>query len=152
MKVPAAVLALTSVVFVGSAFAGSVQMATLKASLNASQQVPPQVHKTLDASGSFKATLRRVGSHGRATLNWRLSVARLSSPVTVAYIDVPQRGRAGEFVVELCIRCATVSSGVTKTLPADVTKAISTRTGFVVIRTKKNPKGEIRGRITVASA
>lgn len=152
MRLVAALAAVASIVFVGSAFAGGTQMATLKASLNASQQVPPQVHKTADASGSFRATLTRAGSGGRSKLSWHLSVAKLSSPMTVAYIDVPRSGSAGEFVVRLCIRCAAASSGVTGVLPPDATKAISTRTGYVVIQTKKNPKGEIRGRITVASA
>jgi hypothetical protein len=152
MKIVSALaLGLASIVFVGSAVAASGQSSiALAASLNAKQQVPPQAYKAGNASGHFTGTLTHVGRSGSGKLSWHLAFAGLSSPVTVAEVFVPPSSKTGEVVVQLCARCAPTSTGVTETLSAHVTKALSTGTSYVVIQTKKNPKGEIRGRMTVS--
>jgi hypothetical protein len=143
-------LGLTSIVLAGPSLAASGQTSiALSASLNAKQQVPPQVYKATGASGRFTGTLTHTGSSGGGKLSWHLIFANLSSPVTVADVFVPPAGKGGEVVVQLCSRCAATSTGVTETLSANVAKAISTRASYVVIGTKKNPSGEIRGRMTV---
>jgi hypothetical protein len=137
----------------GAALAASGQTSTaLKASLNAAQQVPAQVFKARDATGRFTGTLQPSGSDGAGQLAWSLSFAKLSGPVTVAYLDVPGGGKDGEVVVQLCRHCASGAKGVVTPLTASITEAITTRKGFVVIRTKKNPTGEIRGRISVTGS
>jgi hypothetical protein len=142
------VLVAAATAFAGNALASSGQTkVALKASLNAAQQVPPQVYKVTDASGRFTGALTEAGSNGK--LAWTLSFAKLSGPVTVAYVDVPRTGKSGEVVVQLCRQCASGAKGVVTPLTASVTKAISTSTSYVVIRTKKNPNGEIRGRIAL---
>jgi hypothetical protein len=142
-------LSLITAVFVAPGFAASHQSSfALKASLNAKQQVPPQAHKATDASGRFSGTL-----NGSGKLVWHLSLAKLSSPVTVAEVFIPANaGKGGQIDLQLCAKCAATSAGVTEALPADVAKAISTRPSYVLIRTKKNPTGEIRGLMTVAKS
>jgi hypothetical protein len=136
-------------IYVGSGLAASGQATTgLSASLDAKQQVPPQVYKASDASGRFTGTLTRTTSNGVGKLVWTLSYSKLSGPATIAYVEVPRSGKAAEIVVQLCHRCTSDANGVVMPLTAGVTNAISTRASFVVIRTKKNPSGEITGRIT----
>jgi hypothetical protein len=136
--------------FAGVAAAASQQATlALKASLDAKQQIPPQTYKASQASGHFTGTLAHVGSSGASKLTWHLAFAHLSSPVTTAYVLVPPSGGGAQFSIELCTRCASSATGVTEVLPANLTKAISTRTSYVLILTKKNPHGEIRGRMTV---
>jgi hypothetical protein len=124
---------------------------TLTAHLTAAQQVPRQVYRAPLASARFAGTL--VGSNGGLlTLRWRLAYEKVSSRVTAAYIDFPRSGAAGEVVVVLCSRCEPSSNGAVLRLASSLGKAVSARVGYVVIRTRKNPGGEIRGRITISKA
>jgi hypothetical protein len=143
-------LALTAVVFAAPGWAASGESpVALKASLNSKQQVPPPKYKAGSASGRFTGTLKEVGRKGAGELSWHLAFTKLSSPVTVAYLLVPPGAKNGQIVVQLCSRCASSSTGVTETLSADIAKAISTGKSYIVIGTKKNPAGEIRGRTTL---
>jgi CHRD domain-containing protein len=121
---------------------------TLKATLNAKQQVPPQVVKASAASGRFAGTLVKK-SNGRGSLSWHLTYRKLSSRVTVAYVVVPSKANSAQFVVALCQRCKPRSGGILLGLPKSTVNSVLTRPGYVVIRTKKNPKGEIRGKLTI---
>jgi hypothetical protein len=141
------VTCLTLATAVTQAMAGAQSTVRMRATLNAKQQVPPQVVKAPSASGSFSATLRRKRG-GKSQLEWQLSYRRLSSRATLAYVRLPANRKQGEVVVQLCKgrHCKTKVEGTVR-LPAVVAKALSGRTGYVTIRTKKNPKGEISGRI-----
>lgn len=128
--------------------AGTAQTTSLHATLNARQQVPPQVVKAANASGRFTATLLRYSS-GRGKLSWRLNYSHLSSQATYAYISLPASGKTGEVVVQLCkARGCTPTTVGTSLLLAPVTRALATRAGYVSVQTKKNPRGEIRGKLT----
>jgi hypothetical protein len=133
-------------VIVGSAVAASgASPVAIKANLNVKQQVPPPKYKAKNASGDFTGTLKAVGRKGAGELSWHLAFTHLSSPVTTAYLST----KNGQISVQLCLRCAPSSKGVTHTLSADITKAISSGPSYIVIGTKKNPSGEIRGRTTI---
>lgn len=88
----------------------------------------------------------RAGLGSRLT--WHVTYERLSSPVTVVMIAIPAKGKLGDVVVQLCRRshCRPTMKG-TMRLPRSVARALATRAGYVSIRTKENPRGEIRGRL-----
>jgi hypothetical protein len=134
-----------SAVAAQSGFARAAQTNSLKASLNSRQQTPPQKFKATSGSGNFTASLVRRGN-GKGTLSWHLSYQKLSSPVTSAYIFIAKHGKQGQVVVGLCTKCKATASG-TMTTSVAITKALGSRPGVVTIRTKKNPKGEISGKL-----
>jgi hypothetical protein len=120
----------------------------MRATLDAEHQAPLQVVKAPRASGRFTATLAR-GAKGTGVLNWRLSYRNLSGAATFAYVFMAGTSKQGEIVLDLCRpRCTTGAKGTIRLVPS-ITRAFTdrTRAAFVVIRTKKNPKGEISGRI-----
>ena len=132
---------------VQAVLAGMTQTSTLRALLNANQQVPPQVVSARGAIGEFNGSLLHKAS-GKGTLSWHLTYNKLSSPATSAYIFFAKSGKHGQVVVGLCTKCKASTSGTTPT-GVIVTKALTSRTGYVTIRTKKNPKGEISGKLRV---
>jgi len=144
-----AVLALGAFCFATASVAAASPTFHLRANLTVGKEMPPQVVKTPKASGNFTATL--VINRKDGVLNWRLRLSRLSSEPTVAFIALPATSTKGQVVVQLCQgkRCM---AGATRTiiLPLGVAKALSTRKGYAGIRTKKNPKGEIRGELSPA--
>ncbi len=102
--------------------------------------------KGTSASGRFTGTLLSY-SNGRSRLSWTLTYRHLSSRVTNAELLVPAKGKQGAVAVQLCRSCKANAHGVvTPILPAS-TKALQTRTTWAIVYTKKNRKGEIRGRI-----
>jgi hypothetical protein len=130
------------------ALGASLSGTKLSSTLTPAQQVPPQAVKAPQARATFAATLTRI-ANGRGKLTWRLSYAHLSSPVTKAFIDVPRTSSKPEVVVQFCGACTAGASGVVMPLPLRVANALESRSGWVSIRTKRNPKGEIRGRLVV---
>jgi CHRD domain len=130
------------------AVGASTSSFTLRSTLTAKQQVPKQHVAAPRARATFSATLIRA-RNGRGTLRWTLTYSRLTSRVTKALLIVPQVGRRPAVVVEFCTRCAVHGHGVLRPLPAITTKALAARRGYVSIRTKRNPKGEVRGRLIV---
>lgn len=126
--------------------AATAQSLELRAALTAAQQVPPQVVKAPTASGRFSGTLTLLANH-RGRLTWRLSYARLTSPVTQTYLFVPAAGTQPQVVVQLCRQCKTAALGTISTIPRAAASALSNRRAYVVVRTQKNKKGEIRGLI-----
>jgi hypothetical protein len=102
--------------------------------------------KGTSASGRFTGTLLSY-SNGRSRLSWTLTYRHLGSRVTNAELLVPAKGKQGAVAVQLCRSCKANAHGVvTPILPAS-TKALQTRTTWAIVYTKKNRKGEIRGRI-----
>lgn len=117
---------------------------TLTATLDAKHQVPPQVVKAPSASGRFAATLTS------SALTWRLTYRNLSSRATFAFVFLPASGKQGQIVLDLCRpRCPSGAHGTVRLVPA-VARAVAdrSRVAYVEILTVKNPKGEIRGRIS----
>lgn len=133
----------------GLATASTLSTLQLQAHLTAAQQVPPQVVKTPHASARFSATLVRP-SAGKGSFKWTLTYSGLSSPATTAYIFVPKNGKFGELVIQLCRHCKATTTGsatLTSTIATQLSAGASR--AWVNLRTQKNPKGEIRGRVVV---
>ena len=128
--------------------AGSSQV-KLQARMSAAQQDPPQVVTTPDAAGRFTAMLTRFAGGG-GSLSWRLTYEKLSSPATFSYIFVPKRGKLGELVIQLCKPCRSGAHGTLQLSPS-VMRLFASPIRWVNIRTKRNPKGEIRGKITTVA-
>src|SRR5207244_964839 len=72
---------------------------SVKATLNAGQEIPKQVVKKQDAHGSFTGTLTGT------SLKWKLTFAKLTGPATAAHIHMAPMGKAGDVVVALCGPC-----------------------------------------------
>jgi hypothetical protein len=121
---------------------------TLRSSLDANQQVPPQAVKAPKAKATFTGTLTTL-SDGRGKLTWSLSYSNLSSPATKGLLVIPQYKTKPAAVVEFCRGCKAHATGLVTPLPIRVAKALTTRAAWVSVRTKRNPKGEIRGRIVI---
>jgi hypothetical protein len=106
-----------------------------------------------NASGGFRGTLLRYSSgvgayrRGRGSLTWNLSYQNLSSRATSAWVVVPASGPHSRVTIGLCAPCRASSHGVVKPIPVGSTTALMTRKAYVVVSTKKNRAGEIRGLV-----
>jgi hypothetical protein len=134
----------------GVAVARYAMTTKLVARLTARQAMNLRSVKVAGASGEFSGTLLRYGN-GRSKLSWTLRYRRMSSPVTKAELVVPAKGKLGAVAVQLCRRCKANAHGVVAPILQSSTKALLTRPAWAVVFTKKNRKGEIRGRIARAS-
>jgi hypothetical protein len=135
----AAALAL-SLVVASFGFAAGAGTTTVKATLNAKQEVPKQVVKDTKAKGLFTGKL--VGSK----LTWKLTFSGLTGKATAAHIHMGAMGKAGNVVIPLCTPCKSGAHGRT-TITAAVKKALMQHKLYVNVHTAKNPNGEIRGQL-----
>jgi hypothetical protein len=67
--------------------------------------------------------------------------------VIKAELVVPAKGKLGAVAVQLCRRCKARAHGVVTPILKSSTNALVTRPAWAVVYTKKNRKGEIRGRV-----
>ena len=118
--------------------------ATATTALNSRQERPRPVGNVRRASGSFTATVAKLGTSG--TMAWRLRFSRLTGRAVAAHIHVGARGRSGPVVVPLCGPCR---NGVRRTtrLNARALAALEAGTAYVNVHTPRNQAGEIRGQI-----
>jgi hypothetical protein len=130
----------------GAAVARQATTVKMTARLTAKQAAKLQSVKVTRASGRFTGTLLRH-SNGRSRLSWTLIYRHMSSHVTKAELVVPANGTQGAVAVQLCRSCKANAHGVVAPILKASTKALLTRTTWVVVFTKKNHNGEIRGRI-----
>jgi hypothetical protein len=135
----------------GVAAARQASTVKMTARLTAKQAAKLQSVKVTRASGRFTGTLVRH-SNGRSRLSWTLRYRHMSSRVTKAELVVPATRTHGAVAVQLCRSCKANAHGVVAPILKPSTKALLTRTTWVVVFTKKNRKGEIRGRIVRARA
>jgi CHRD domain-containing protein len=135
----------------GAAVATRASTVKMTARLTAKQAANLQSVKVTRASGRFTGTLVRH-SNGRSRLSWTLRYRHMSSRVTKAELVVPATGTHGAVAVQLCRSCKANAHGVVAPILKPSTKALLSRTTWVVVFTKKNRKGEIRGRIVRARA
>ncbi len=115
----------------------------LRADLRGAHEVPPTDSR---GSGYFSA----VYTPSTRVLEYRLNVARLSGPVTMAYLHGPApAGRNAQQVAPINVPFyadrSTVSDGVT--LTADQAAEVLAGLWYVNVMTEKFPDGEIRGQI-----
>jgi CHRD domain len=119
-------------------------MHTVKATLNASQEIPKQAVANAAGKGSFAGTLE--GSK----LHWKLTFSGLTGPATAAHIHLGGMGKAGNVVVPLCAPCKSPMSG-NATISASLWNKIEKHLTYVNVHTGKNPAGEIRGQLAATS-
>ena len=115
------------------------------AKMDTAQQVP-KPKDAEKASGTFGGTMT-VGPSG-GTLDWRLKLKGLSGPATAAQIHLGGPRKVGVVAVTLCTPCARDAHG-SLGANAGLLLALVDRPSYVSVQTKRNPKGEIRGRIVV---
>jgi hypothetical protein len=126
----------------GAVFADTV---ALKANLQPSSEVPPRVshgHGVLDAT--FDTSTK--------SLQWTLTYADLSGPVTAAHFHGP--APVGQNAnVQVPIAKSDVPSPMKGAATLDDKQAADLMAGqwYVNIHTKQNPSGEIRGQVLPAN-
>jgi hypothetical protein len=129
-----------------AAFAAAAPAKTwsVKATLNAGQEVPKQVVKDQSAHGTFSATLSGT------TLKWKLTYGKLTGAASAAHIHMGAMGASGNVLVPLCGPCTNGQSG-TANLTAAQISAMKKHLTYVNVHTAKNPNGEIRGQVVLNS-
>jgi hypothetical protein len=133
---------------VGFAAASGTRTMSLKAALNAKQEVPPQTFKVTRASGVFTATLVKRTKGYR--LFWKLTFKKLSGKARSAYIHKGSPGKHGAAYFHLCSPCSSGVHGTAYASPAEMT-LLKRGLMYVNVRTARNPAGEIRGQIRAAA-
>ena len=118
--------------------------ASITTSLNARQERPKPKGSVGRATGTFTATVVKLGTTGK--IAWRLRFSKLTGRALAAHIHIGQRGRAGPVAVPLCGPCRNGARGTADLTTAGL-KALENGRAYVNIHTKKNPAGEIRGQI-----
>jgi hypothetical protein len=118
--------------------------ATVATRLTSRQEVPKPKGNVKRATGSFTATIAKLGEGG--TVAWRLRFSRLTGRAIAAHIHIGRVGRAGPVAVALCGPCRNGQRGTADLSPATLA-ALQAGRGYVNIHTSKNPGGEIRGQI-----
>ena len=116
----------------------------LRATLNATNEVPKQAVATPAAVGKFVGTLTESGSS--KTIKWTLTFGKLSGPAGAAHIHLGKPGKAGAVIVPLCGPCKSGAHGTVK-VTEKIVKAIESGAAYVNVHTAKNPAGEIRGQL-----
>jgi uncharacterized cupredoxin-like copper-binding protein len=159
MRTLAASIAVGGLVAVGlsAASLASSPSLTMRASLNATQEIPKQAVKHTAARGSFTGKL--VGTK----LTFTLVFSKLTGAATAAHIHLGAIGVSGKVLVPLCSG-ATASASSTAAAhpcksPVKGTVTVSTSMAnllkkdypkhllYVNVHTRKNPNGEIRGQL-----
>jgi CHRD domain len=118
--------------------------ASISTTLMSRQEVPKPKGNVKRATGSFTATVAKLGP--TATVAWRLGFSKLTGRAIAAHIHVGRVGKAGPVVVALCGPCRNGQRG-TANLNAATLAALEAGRGYVNVHTTKNPGGEIRGQI-----
>ena len=138
-------LAVGALVVAGLGTAGSTATYKVSASLNAKQEIPKQVVKAPNATGSFSG---KYVEHGKtATLTWKLTYSRLSGAASAAHIHLGRTGVAGNVIVPLCAsNCHSGMTGTAK-ISSKIVAQIEAGKTYVNVHTAKNPNGEIRGQV-----
>jgi CHRD domain len=118
--------------------------AAISTTLNARQERPRPKGNVRRATGTFTATVTKLGTTG--TMPWRLRFSGLTGRAVAAHIHIGSRGRAGPVAVSLCGPCRSGARG-TANLNAAVLTALEAGRAYVNVHTQRNPAGEIRGQV-----
>jgi hypothetical protein len=108
---------------------------------------------TRHATGAFSGTLKLAGAN--STFTWSLTFGHLSGAARRAGIYFGKAPKPSQLALLLCNKCRSgIESYYHGPYVADrrFVRAILHGRAYVVIQTKRHPKGEIRGRIKVKSA
>lgn len=118
--------------------------ASVSTTLTSRQEVPKPKGNVKRATGSFTATVVKLGSS--ATVAWRLRFSKLTGRAIAAHIHIGRVGRPGPVAVPLCGPCRNGQRG-SATVNAATLAALEAGRAYVNVHTTKNPGGEIRGQI-----
>jgi len=118
--------------------------ASVSTALTSRQEVPKPKGNVKRATGTFTASVVKLGTTG--TIVWRLRYSKLSGRAIAAHLHVGRVGRAGPVIVPLCGPCRNGQRG-TADLTAATLAALESGRAYVNIHTPKNPGGEVRGQI-----
>jgi CHRD domain len=118
--------------------------ASVSTGLTSRQEVPKPKGNVKRATGTFTATVAKLGTGG--TVAWRLRFSKLTGRAIAAHIHIGRVGRAGPVAVPLCGPCRNGQRGTADLTPPTLA-ALQAGRGYVNIHTPKNPGGEIRGQI-----
>jgi hypothetical protein len=118
--------------------------ASVRAALNARQEVPKPKGRVGRAQATFTGTLTKSGT--TASLAWRLTFGRLTGRAAAAHIHVARRGRAGPVALALCGPCRNGARG-TGTVSASLLNVLEAGRAYVNVHTPRNAAGEVRGQI-----
>jgi Ca2+-binding RTX toxin-like protein len=119
------------------------------ATLSPRQAVPRPVGAKRGAAGRFTATVTATGTG--ATLRWRLTFKGLTGAARTAHVHQGRPGQTGRVLARLCAPCRSGMSGTTQVIGQPARMALNQGNAYVEIHTKRNPRGEIRGRIVRVS-
>jgi hypothetical protein len=97
------------------------------------------------ARGRFDATVTETETG--ATLAWRLTFRGLTGTARAAHVHLGRPGQAGRVLVRLCAPCRSGMRGTSQVSGQPARMAIFQGNASVDIHTKRNPRGELRGRI-----
>jgi hypothetical protein len=110
------------------------------------------VGTTLKTRGGFTATFRSV-DRTDARMTWRLEWLALTGKPTSVGIHVGARGKVGRMIFFLCGNdkrpCINKRSRTDRLSPAQA-QALMAGDFYVLIRTARNPKGEVRAQLRKA--
>jgi hypothetical protein len=100
------------------------------------------------ATGTFTGKLRIAGTNSSFT--WKLTSGRLSGPAIHAGIYFGKSAKPSQLAMLLCNKCSLTTQGYyhgSYVAGRRFVRAVLHGRAYVVVQTKRNPKGEIRGRI-----
>ena len=122
--------------------------AAVSTTLDARQERPRPKGNARKATGTFTATVTKLGNTGRIT--WRLRFSGTTGRVSAAHIHIAPRGRPGPVAVALCGPCRSGVRGTANLTPVVLT-ALEAGRAYVNVHTPRNPAGEIRGQLPAAA-
>jgi hypothetical protein len=115
------------------------EVVSLKASMNAANEVPPNSSK---GSGTLTATY----DTGSKKLSWKGSYSDLTGPVTAAHFHSGEPGKNGGVVVPITPATSPFEGSATLT-DAQAADLLAGK-WYVNVHTDANKGGEIRGQVT----
>jgi len=123
----------------------------IKATLDVKHQIPaPKDAK--NAKGALTGKLTVDGA--KSSFVWQLRYSGLSGPAS-AYVHVGGVGKSGPVSLPICVPCAKAAHGEYRgpyVATPTFLKAILHGGMYANLRTKLNPKGEIRGQLSATPA
>lgn len=139
MSVRIALTALACATVFAAATPAFAQTVNLKASMSASEEVPPTNSK---GTGSVTATYDQASKK----LSWKGSYKDLTGPATAAHFHAAEKGKNGGVAVPIAPNASPFEGSAT--LTAEQEAQMLAGNWYVNVHTAENKAGEIRGQLT----
>ncbi|HEY4855835.1 MAG TPA: CHRD domain-containing protein [Xanthobacteraceae bacterium] len=137
--VRSALTGLACIVAVALAWSAKAEVVNLKASMNASSEVPPN---SSNGTGTLTATYDTSGKK----LSWKGSYSGLTGPATAAHFHSGEPGKNGGVAVPITPSTTPFEGSATLT-DAQAAELMAGK-WYVNVHTDANKGGEIRGQVT----